>query len=303
MLFKKIKFEELTEKDKEKFFEFWEEEAIKEIADKIVNSLELKEAVYNQNIAIEQALYNTSRVSQDVVSKDEFVERFFYELNNIATVSLNRSSSSSSSSGGSQLNSNCVIEENVKILQECFKPGRFVVTLGSNGTSFGLSGHASMMYEEPNIEEKINGYQMVMITSTPNSKNSLQWPGKIDGVQYEPLAYWAGTQNDCAKNVYIFDVRKKRWIWNWFRSHYEYTDATEEEHNRALEIATQERGKPYSLNLFPPVNKEFYCSELIWYAWKSVSSDYNLYRGILWISPIDLVLSFNSREIKSFYNS
>ena len=73
--------------------------------------------------------------------------------------------------------------------------------------------------------------------------------------------------------------------------------------SNALEIAIQERGKPYSLNLFQPVNKEFYCSELIWYAWKSVSSDYNMYRGIMWISPIDLVLSYNSKEIDYFSNN
>lgn len=82
--------------------------------------------------------------------------------------------------------------------QACFIIKLHKDTSSSSSSSGSYTGHASLMNGSSwQTSWKKDGLLKATITSSPKEK-SAQWIGKIDGVQYEPIGYWAGTSDGSA---------------------------------------------------------------------------------------------------------
>ena len=174
-----------------------------------------------------------------------------------------------------------------------------------SSSSVGLPyvGHASMMSEDGwGHGWDTNGLAQTSVSSFPAGKNS-NWPGKVDGVQKEPLGLWAGNSGGSASQVSVYDVYKRVWVWNWFRSGFRDRRASDGEYDRAANNALSYRGKPYSWDFaFKWHTSRFYCSQLVWRGWYDVSWRYDTSWGFPWVSPMDIAASSKTSRVISFTN-
>lgn len=210
------------------------------------------------------------------------------------------------STGPGEISSDCLVSNSIEIIKNNYQKGRILVCTDSD---VGLDdkiyiGHASIMSESLwNEKYETNGLEKCMFTSTPNSETASKWEGKTDGVQFEPIGYWAGNSESSANNVKILKVRNKIWVWDWFNSHFSYPDASESEGSNAVDSVKCDEGKKYNWNFcWKWDTNSYYCSQLVWKAWSNVSNAYDLSWSLFWVSPSDLVCSEKTVEIASFKN-
>lgn len=174
-----------------------------------------------------------------------------------------------------------------------------------SSSSMGLPyvGYASMMSEDGwGHGWDTNGLAQTSVSSFPAGKSS-NWPGKVDGVQKEPLGLWAGNSGGSASQVSVYDVYKRVWVWNWFRSGFRDRRASDGEYDRAANNALSYRGKPYSWDFgFKWHTSRFYCSQLVWRGWYDVSWRYDTSWGFPWVSPMDIAASSKTSRVISFTN-
>lgn len=292
-------FADMSDEEKASFMSLWERTTVAEVAEKIGENADIAMAVVMENTAVEEAVRMAARFSDGVVVSSEFTDTFFNALENAMKKQTMAVSRAGGSSSGNEVMPGCLVASSVEKLKSVYKKGRFLVTLGT-GSSFGFTGHASIMYEpEWKANWGTDSLVMTMVTSSPDG--GVKWPEKTDGVQLEPLGYWAGNSSGSANKVYVYEVQKRRWVWNWLKSGYKYTSASSAECTQAADNAFEYIGKPYSLGSKWDTDK-FYCSELVWRAWYDVSSDYNMNNFLGWVSPLDLMLSPRSKEVAFFHN-
>ena len=111
-----------------------------------------------------------------------------------------------------------------------------------------------------------------------------------DGVQLEPAGMWIGNSDGSASNVSIYKVRSSIWIWDWFNSHAEYTDAPENDYTKAVKYADDQRGKGYNWFFLKDVETTFYCSSLVYKSWRQISPSYDMSFGFF-VTPADIASS------------
>lgn len=303
----KILFSEMTDEEKKVFFEIWEKTYISELAEKFKETPELAEMVAIENNALDLVVQELNRSCENGIIDPNDLGRKYIKILKKQTEKMNKQKARSSSSGGDSVTADCLVESSVNKLKANYKKGRVLVSTGtgSSGSSgFAYLGHASMMYfDEWGEDWNKNGLANAMITSSPKNTGS-SWPGKVDGVQLEPIGYWAGNSSGSATKVMIHNVGKSKWVWNWLKSGNKFTDAPTSDYVKAVEKADKYKGCKYNWNY---ANKwdmeEFYCSQLVWRAWERVSEDYNLSSdALIWVAPSDLANSKRSKEIATYKN-
>lgn len=293
---------DLSDEEKIRFYEIWKEKNIEELMQKFSTDEELMLAVDIENKAFDKAYKSCKSVIGDFTI-DSFAKKYEKELRLLMKKSLVSRSVDSSKENPNEITSDCLIPNSVSILEKEYKMGRILVcTDTSSSSASSYIGHCSMMcYSEWDKEWGDDGLQKIAITSYPAGKNAY-WEGKSDGVQLEPMGLWAGNRDSSASKVSIYDVRKVRWVWDWFNSHYEYTEAPDDDYIKAVKYAEDQKGKPYNWFFLYKDNQEsFYCSSLVYLAWLSLSEDYRMSYG-LWISPSGIASSDKTVFVRSYNN-
>ncbi len=300
-----VVFADLGEDEKREFAEFWEQSTVSELADKLTADSILLEMAVMEVAALDEAVRSATRSGDQVVSAESFTARYksaFEKEEKKRGADISRSVSK----GKDMITKDCLVPSSVAAYKSAYKKGRILVTAGmKSSSSMGLPyvGHASMMSENGwRYEWDTNGLAQTSVSSFPAGKSS-NWPGKVDGVQKEPLGLWAGNSGGSATQVSVYDVYKRVWVWDWFRSGFRDRRASDGEYNRAANNALSHRGKPYSWDFaFKWHTSRFYCSQLVWRGWYDVSWRYDTSWCLLWVSPMDIAASSKTKRVASFSN-
>lgn len=295
-----ILFADMSDSEKQMFYEFWKSEYISELSEKLAQDEGFMEMLIIENKAFNEALRSSTQRSAFVNDFDRFAETYTKTLQKYAnSAPLFRSGSSNSKTVN--IDDSKLIEESLKVYKENYRKGRILVDSSSSRSSGSFYlGHASMMCKDKFEDEwKTSNASRTTITSFPLNLTTT-WSGQTDGVQYEPIGYWCGDK--AAKKVSILDVRSK--TWRWFRPP-DYAAASSEEYARAVENAKDYLGKPYNMNLvFGGMwsTEKFYCSSLVFRAWYQVDKKYKLNTNLLWVKPSNLISSERTTTAATFVN-
>lgn len=300
----KINFADFSDEEKKIFIEDWKSEYIEELTQKFIADPDLAEMVNLENEAFYASLESSSG-SRAIKSYDteKFLEFYEKQLSKIAKQNSNARAVATSN----EITSDCLVSSSVENFKNNYQKGNFLVCKdSSSNSSSSYIGHASMMYYETFQDEwKTNGLANATITSSPQSK-SAQWTGKTDGVQYEPIGYWAGNSSGSANKVSIFKVQGIKKTWRLFRKTVtKYNAPSDQERAKAVSNADSNLGKAYNRNFFAKWKTDkFYCSQLVWRAWYDIDSKYDLSWGnlALLVSPADLANSQKSILLVSYQN-
>lgn len=300
----KINFADFSDEEKKIFIEDWKSEYIEELTQKFIADPDLAEMVNLENEAFYATLESSSG-SRAIKSYDteKFLEIYEKQLSKIAKQNSNARAVATSN----EITSDCLVSSSVENFKNNYQKGNFLVCKdSSSSSSSSYIGHASMMYYETFQDEwKTNGLANATITSSPQSK-SAQWTGKTDGVQYEPIGYWAGNSSGSANKVSIFKVQGIKKTWRLFRKTVtKYNAPSDQERAKAVSNADSNLGKAYNRNFFAKWKTDkFYCSQLVWRAWYDIDSKYDLSWGnlALLVSPADLANSQKSILLVSYQN-
>ena len=319
----KIFFEDFSEEEKQVFYEVWKEKYIENLEDKMGAIDSLAGRLVMENKAF---IMTEKGAARSVISNPEkFLEKYLKNLEKLGKTASARNAGKGENQN--VITEGCNNHVSIEKMKSVYKKGRVLVCTdynssgsssgsGSSSNSSGSSsgsgsssnssggnfGHASIMSEnEWNPFWEDDARSKATVTSYALWAGA-QWEGKTDGVQYEPIGVWTGTSGGSSHNVSIFDVGSSKWVWAWFKSHYEFTNAPDSAYNGAAEYAKNQIGKGYWIHL---INKNdtssFYCSQLCYKAWIEQSSAYDLSFGTLAL-PSNIASSSNSRLVVSYSN-
>ena len=299
-----ITFANLGDDEKKEFAKFWNQTTINEVANKLATDTALMEMMSMEVVAMEETTRAATRFGDQVINSEAFIAKYkkaFEKEEKKRSVDTSRSVSK----GKDMITKDCLVPSSVATYRSVYKKGRILVTAGmKSSSSMGLPyvGHASMMSEDGwGRGWDTNGLAQTSVSSFPAGKSS-NWPGKVDGVQKEPLGLWVGNSGGSATQVSVYDVYKRVWVWDWFRSGFRDVRASDGEYNRAADNALGHRGKPYSWDFaFKWHTTRFYCSQLVWRGWYDVSWHYDT-SWSLWVSPSDIAASSKTARVVSYKN-
>ena len=286
-----ILFEDMSDAEKVAFYSYWQEQTVQELTEKFEDDADLAKMISLENAAFAETMEESGRSAIKSGDYGKFAKKYEKNLANFIEQEC-KADGNRAAAHASEITKDCLVATSVEIFKNNYKKGNILIckdTSSSSASSF--IGHASMMYADGwNPEWEKNGLARTTVTSSPIAK-SAQWDGKIDGVQYEPLGYWAGNSDGSAAKVSIQEIKGKKWVWNWFKSGYRYYKPTDSERNSAVNYAENQLGKEYHwffLNKW--YTKEFYCSQLVWRSWYEVDHNYDSSLGplILFVSPGDI---------------
>ena len=296
----KILFDDFTEEEKQVFYSVWKEALLNSIVEKLDSDDGLVEM-----LSLENEVFNMTENNRSLLntSPEMFLKNYQKNLkkllkkNNAETTSR----ASTSSFQGSEITANCNVTSSVSTCKKWYKKGRlFIATDTTSSVGSAYIGHISIANElwwDDNWD--YDGLAKATITSYPE-KNGSMWPGKNDGVQYEPIGLWVGNSGGSAINVSLYDVGGWTWVWDWWNSHFEYTYASDSARKIAVQYAENQIGKPYSWDLPYQWHRwEFYCSSLCNAAWDVAG--YCFSTG-LWVTPSDIASSDHTRVACSYRN-
>lgn len=293
-----ISFNDLTENEKDIFYNIWKSKSVEIILDEIKEDEDISKMLFIENSIFEESITDNER-SAEKVNADKILTRYFNNIKKYAVKQSNTARSSSSNSGslGKTISSN-----SVRILYNNFRPGRILVTDGaslSSSSEVGL-GHASLIgLNKININET-NGDIRYSISSFPLS-NDPYWTNKTDGVQYEPLSLWAGNKEPSIRKVIVYDMQKNEWVWDWFNSGYKKSPAPISDYYEAARYAESMIGRPYKINPAKDSEESFYCSKLVWKAWRQIDKDYDMSNGFF-ITPSNIISAAQTKRVTDFEN-
>ncbi len=328
-----IKFSELDADVQKSIFEQYQNQEIEHATEVLEKDEELLEIIKIDNEALSSMRELANRSSAVNNSGGLFLSLYIKKRTSLlkqaeVAWNLEKSSSSERSSSSSkgdlvELHSNDLNPASVQKFKAAYKKGRVLICRDSSSvTSSGWGlyiGHAAMMSEDswnPKWEE--DGLSKTTISAWPNDGKSVTWKGKIDGVQKEPLAYWAGNSNGSAQHVKILQMRKKvvkiRWLWIFPYIWFDFSSSAGDA-DKAVRYAEEHVGTPYSLVgdivdtvLLSGVLQEkwwtnsFYCSQIVWRSWVEANGNYDFSQCMPIIFPEHFELTFSTTPITEYKN-
>ncbi len=228
----------------------------------------------------------------------------------------------SSSTSYSEITKDCLNPNSVKQLKAVYKKGLVLYTsdAASSSESY-FGGHAGITKEEEwKNDWNYNGLAKISYSAWGDSKPN--WKGKTNGVQEEPLGFWAGTAGSSANHVTVLQmcypkvVVKFNWIFPYLAI--ENVPAPESDANKAVNFAYNQVGKPYDIgeditvtlvdttlmgsNYVKWKTDNFYCSQLVWRSWAGVSLKYDFSGLRPLVLPADFELASNTKVLTRFDN-
>ncbi len=316
---KQLFFDNFTDDEKKAFATFWYETEVSTLADALEEDFDALEYIRIENMAMEKAVKNVSRSLTDGEQGELFVKEYLRSLKSdtnrkmIVARSGTENNNITNTVSSKKLNTKSVEE-----LKSVYTQGYVLISdmASSSGSNIPYAGHAAIMHKkkwDPTWTD--NPFAKITISSWGGGV--LDWPGKTNGVQEEPLVYWTGTLQGSANKVTVVRMRRKRWVWDWFKSGIRYYNASISDSEKAANNAQRWIGKKYATfslgagitsEVLTPIGapityttamiarnseKEFYCSQLVWRSWYKVSSEFDINPAKPVILPSDL-LPFNS---------
>lgn len=289
-------FADFSEDLKKDFYSIWKNVEVNTLVSKLEENPPVQEMLKLENKAFELTEQNCSR---SVCNNPEaFIAKYAENMELL----LNKSKARNVVTGG-EITKDCLVQDSVNKFKANYKKGRVVVSPDSSSSSSAFAtGHASMMYSsEWKPEWEMSGLEKATITAFPINNGS-SWEGKTDGVQYEPIGMWAGNSSGSSEHTSIYNVGKSTFVWNWFKSYYAFSNASDEDYNNAADYAMAQEGKPYNWNFgAKDVEYKFYCSQLCYKAWKKQSKDYDISKGLI-ASPANIASSHNASLVAAYSN-
>lgn len=313
-----VKFEDFSEEQKEQFYSAWQEEEIKYCVELLDNNEELQKQVLLDNLAMEEAL----KAAERNVFVDNSYSMFLKKYLNARKTLLeenddNLQTARGSSSSYGEITKDCLNTASVEKLKAIYKKGLVLYTPDAAGSSTGyFTGHAAITKEDKwDSDWESNGLARISISAWGDSKPT--WKGKTNGVQEEPLGFWAGKSQSSAKYVEVFQMCYPKVVvkFKWFIPYpaIEYVSAPSGDAEKAAKYANDQIGKPYGIggdiaatiggNLTVKwKTNNFYCSQLVWRSWVSASPIYDFSAFRPMVLPADFELAMNTRMLASFHN-
>lgn len=247
-----IKFEDYSDKEKEQFFTAWKNEEVNHCINILKNDEELLEQVILDNEAMEEALNEAQKSAYINNSYEVFLLKYLNARKRLVNVKKNKNIITKSAAvpyGG--ITSDCLNPDSVQKLKSIYKKGLVLYTsdAASSSESY-FGGHAAITSEETwRSDWESNGLAKISISAWGDS--SPVWEGKTNGVQKEPLGFWAGTSESSARNVKVLQMRYSRIVIRfWFIFPYlalDYVNAPSGDADRAVLYAESQIGKPYDI--------------------------------------------------------
>jgi len=254
-----FKFADLTDEEKKEFYEGWKEAYVKQLEEKYSKDPDLEKIVNLENQVFFETL-NSNKGNRAAIKHS--VEDFYkiYEKNLTKRIHQEEKISNRSLKPFTAeekelytITSDCLVKESVEKFKASYKKGNFLVCKdSSSAVSSSYLGHASLMHADSwNKKWESDGRIFATITSSPKDR-SAQWAGKIHGVQYEPIGYWAGNCEGSANKVSIFKVRESSFVSDLIGSAIKKKidikpkDVTEKERAKAVSVAKSQLGKEYT---------------------------------------------------------
>lgn len=299
-----IYFENLSNNEKVVIYDEWKRNLYDNILKKLSEDDGLAEMYNIENEAINETL--NSLEGERCIKKSD-IEKFnyFYEKNLQKILKSSKARSSSSKKG--EITNDCLVNSSVQKVKSNYQKGNFLVCKDSSSSNSGsYIGHASLMKEDNwNSAWENDGLGEMTITSSPINK-SAQWDNKKDGVQYEPIGYWAGNAEGSANKVSIYKVQhvkiQKKGL---FETETITSPVSDSERDTTITTAEQYKNCGYS---WLYINKwredKIYCSQLVWKSWYKTSEDCDLSLGktVVFVSPSDLTKSPSAVFLTSYSN-
>lgn len=302
-----ILFDNLSEAEKAGIVEAWKTSYENQLEEKLKNDSMLRELLSIENDAFFETYSSTE--GKNAINVSDFAK--FGELYNKNLQKKNKQIKSVRATGipsDNYIKADCLNARSINIVKNNYQEGNIFVCDDSSSSSGSSVGHASMMnLKKWSPEFESNGLAKATITSwpDPSENQNSYWEGKVNGVQYEPIGYWAGTCSASANSVKLLKVNGQKFVWNWFSSHYEPYDVSPSERESAVAYAENQKGKPYNWNFIAKYDEsKFYCSQVVWRAWYNVSTNYDVSIGaiITWVSPADIAASDKTTLLASYTN-
>ncbi len=298
----KIDFSDLSSEEKEIFVQVWKDKITENMEDKSKVQKEVVEEFREENVAFLNALYSTdSRLAIHDKDISKVFAQYQINLDKVRNERKARDLSERPYVSNNYLNPN-----SVEIFKNNYKRGRILVTIdsSSSASAYGL-GHASLMDYENDYRiknssyEKINSLDSWSISSYPQTTSCI-WENQRNGVQFEPLGLWAGAYEGGCSGVFIYDMQKIVWVWDWFNSKYLPFPAEEYDYDRAADYAENSMGIGYGI-----ISKEsrslIYCSALVWQSWRYLDKSYDMSAG-LQVTPLEIANSMQTKLIAAYSN-
>lgn len=288
-----ITFADLSEGDKILFVNDWYNETVDLLQKKMSVDASIAEMLTIENKAFSSTMNEVNR-SIFPCTVESFIDSYSKNLTKLLKESNNARATAKKGEITSDTPMNAY---SLGIIKSNWKKGRLLVCKDTNSSSASFYlGHASMMYHTWSPEMERDPTTKATYTSSPID-NSAQWQGKTDGVQEEPIGYWVGLGEACAKKVSILNVRSSKWSWGW-----KYTAASDSDYLKAAEEINDYDGIQYGIPINKHSTKKIYCSQLCYLAWEDVAEKYKIDSG-LFVKPADLISSRNTTVEASINNT
>jgi len=306
-------FLDLDNNEKARFTEAWKKFRSKEIENKLEEDPVLKEMIIIELAAFEET-YNTASRSA-LKNYENFMSKYFENIDKYSTLNEPENTSRKAKKKD-PITKDSGVPESMNALRACFQKyeeeeepqgsGLILITPDNSSNGRGGKGHAALI-KTGNWDSKFesNALLKLSITSSPLGKGG-QWEGKIDGVQDEPVGYWAGNAGSSAKTVSVYYVKKQNLVYDDGELNEQSSvddRASLEECRNAVECAKKYYGIKYSLfHKHDTTKNGIYCSQLVYLAWKGVSKDYILENEGIWVTPKELAKSSKIKVINTYVN-
>ena len=332
----KVVFSELTEEQKKIFFDTWKQYNIEHMTKVIEENENVKKIVEIEN----EIFYDTANQHGRNIESEKDVNKFYekyqkarekyYKKIISAEVKKQRSSSSSGTTQNKIPDKGALVSTSYNILKNTYKKGRVLICSDSSsdsGSSSAFMGHAALMHRDTLLsDEEVNSSTQYTISAWTNDGKKTTWSDKINGIQYEPLGYWAGNYTGAANNVEIYEMNRISWevgILTFLLGFpiAVHRDASPDEANRAVAFAlgrlneNMASGKyPYNLGGLigeilsaTPIQSKWhdytcYCSQFVWRSWCAANIGFDFSGANPWILPVDFQLTSQTKKVGSYKN-
>lgn len=332
----KVVFSELTEEQKKIFFDTWKQYNIEHMTKVIEENENVKKIVEIEN----EIFYDIANQHGRNIESEKDVNKFYekyqkarekYYKDMISTEFKNQRSSSSSSDSQNVIPDDKVLSSaSCDIFRNNYGKGRVLICSDSSsesGSSSAFLGHAALMHKNEIKEDEIlYSSSQYSVSAWPNDGKTTTWSGKINGVQYEPLGYWAGNYSGAANNVDIYEMNRISWevgILTFLLGFpiAVHRDASPDEANRAVEFALERVEVNKTRRLYPynvvntivqvasgnPIQSKWqdstcYCSQFVWRSWCAANIGFDFSGANPWILPVDFQLTSQTKKIASYKN-
>lgn len=315
-----IKFSELSDEEKVLFFEGWKKVNIDYIEQTITNDKNLKDMLETEIEIINCTL------SQERSTKNKHIDKSDYILRNFQIRQSFFTKKNRSTDNAGEIKKGRLVPSSYNILKNDYQKGRvFICTDNTSSASSLYAGHAAIMVEEKWKDSwNSDSYGKATVSAWPYK--NVNWEGKINGAQYEPIGYWAGNYSGSATNVEVYQMQRTNWKWGLASlltglpllvksdapedeaeaaTHYAKSLANENiaygnhPYNIGTDIAVTISGLPLGSKWW---DSTCYCSQLVWRSWCSANLAYDFSGTSQIILPISFALTTNTRQITTYSN-